>query len=91
MALTLEQSQRIEQIRAKINAGTVTPEEEAEGIAILARDRMEAQKASTKARTDKAIAARSVDTSALLAGIKAKVEQSVQIKGAPLPSGTFKL
>ena len=72
MALTAEASARIAQIRAKVLAGTHTLEELKEGIAILRQDRQVAAAGATKSRAAKAAAAAPVNTSNILADLKAK-------------------
>lgn len=67
MALSLEQTMRLSQIRQAVNSGTATDEMLREGIAILRQDRVAAQIASTTSRSAKA----PVDTQAALAGLKA--------------------
>lgn len=93
MALSLENSQRLEQIRAKILRGDVTREEEMEAFTVLRQDRVSASTASTKARTAKAEAARPVDTKALLANIGQQVftKPGASAPSTPAPAGTFKL
>jgi hypothetical protein len=68
MALSLEHSARIQQIRQAINAGEVVPIEVLrEAMALLRQDRKSASAASAGAKASKA----PVDTGALLAGLKA--------------------
>lgn len=95
MSLTIEQTQRLEFLRAKAIRGESTREEEMEGIELLRRHREAAQVASTKARTAKAEASRPVDTASLLAKVKGLGAQAFT-KSEPtqaplLPEGAFKL
>jgi hypothetical protein len=79
MALTAEQTQRIQILQAKVLAGTHTKDDLKEGIAILRQDRVGAQIASTKAKTANAEAKKVVNPATLLADLKAL--------GAKLQSG----
>lgn len=71
MAIDLELSAKIQEWRAKALAGTLTPEESREAINVLRQGRVAAQAASTTSRTKTAAAKAPVDTSALLANLKA--------------------
>lgn len=89
MPLSLEQSQRLEYLRARMLSDQITREEELEAFTILRQDRVSAQIASTKAKTAKAEAARPVDTKSLLASIGQAVHKRPD---APTPAaGSFKL
>lgn len=70
MALTLEQSQRICAIRAKVLAGTHTMEELKEGMVILRADRQASASAATIKRSEKAAKAAPVNTTNILADLK---------------------
>ena len=70
MSLTLEQSQRVQAIRAKVIAGTHTLDELKEGMSILRADRAVAAAGAAKSRATKAAAAAPVNTSELLANLK---------------------
>lgn len=71
MPFTVEQTARLEAIRAKSLAGTATMDELKEGVTILRADRVAASHASTKSKTAKAEAAAPVDAGAILANLKA--------------------
>lgn len=79
MALSPEQTLRMQQIQAKVLAGTHTIDELKEGVGILRGDRVAAQASSTTARTKAAADKKVVDPTAVLAGLKAL--------GAKLASG----
>lgn len=67
MALSVEQTMRLAQIRQAVREGKDTDDMLREGIAILRGDRQTAQIASSSSRSAKA----PVDTSAALKGLKA--------------------
>lgn len=71
MALTPEQTQRIQIIQAKVIAGTHTKDELKEGIMILRGDRVAAQHASTKSKTNAAAERKVINPATLLADLKA--------------------
>lgn len=71
MALSAENSARLQALRAKSIAGTATIEELKEGVTILRADRVSAQIASTTSKAKKAADAAPVDTGAVLANLKA--------------------
>lgn len=79
MALTVEQSARLTQIRGLILGlgGQPLTEEQrkalvAEGVTIMRQDRKAAQASSTTSRTKAADARTPVDTGSILASLKAK-------------------
>lgn len=71
MALTVEQTMRLQTLRLAVNDPTIPPEKKREmakeGILILRQDRVAAQAASTTSRTAKA----PINTAAALDGLKA--------------------
>lgn len=71
MALTPEDTVRVEILRRKALDGTITIEEQREAIVLLRQGRVGAQIGSTTARTKKAEAKAPVDTAALLKGLMA--------------------
>lgn len=82
MPLTLEQTQRLDEIRRKAIADTATMEELIEAYRIMRQDRIGASVASTSARSEKAAAKAPVDTGALLEKLKASLKA-----GGPQGSG----
>ena len=79
MALTPENTARLQQLQQKVLANTHTLDELKEGIAILRADRVSAQVSSTTSRTKTAAAKVIVDPASALAALKAL--------GAKLQSG----
>ena len=71
MALTPENSARLQALRAKQLAGTITKNELKEGVAIMRADRVAAQAASTTSRTKAAEDRKVVDPTAVLANLRA--------------------
>ncbi|MGD9674524.1 MAG: hypothetical protein AB7U98_13710 [Candidatus Nitrosocosmicus sp.] len=71
MALTPEETMRVEILRRKALDGTITIEEQREAIVMLRQGRVGAQIGSTASRTKKAEAKAPVDTAALLKGLMA--------------------
>lgn len=71
MALSAENTARLQAIRGKVLAGTDTLEDVQEGIRILRADRVTAQSVSSTSRTKKAEAAAVVDPASVLAGLRA--------------------
>ena len=71
MALTPENTARLQQLQQKVLAGTHTLDELKEGVAILRSDRIAAQAASTTSRTKAAAAKVVIDPVSVLAGLKA--------------------
>lgn len=79
MALSPENTARLQQLQQKVLAGNHTLDELKEGIAILRSDRIAAQASSTTSRTKTAAAKVVIDPASVLAGLKAL--------GAKLQSG----
>lgn len=71
MALTPDDTIRVEILRRKALDGTITIEEQREVIVLLRQGRVGAQIGSTASRTKKAEAKAPVDTAALLKGLMA--------------------
>lgn len=71
MALSAENTARLQALRTKSIVGTATLEELKEGVAILRQDRVSAQIASTTSKAKKAADSAPVDTGAVLANLKA--------------------
>lgn len=71
MAFTLEQSTRLNHLRAKAIAEQMTLAEAKEALALMAGDRDANSKAAIEGKTKKAEAARPLDTTSILAGLKA--------------------
>ena len=70
MALSAEQTQRIQVIQAKVLAGTHTKDELKEAVIIMRQDRVAAQFSSTTSRTKAAAAKVVVNPATLLANLK---------------------
>lgn len=71
MALSHENTLRLQQLQAKVIAGTHTLEELRDGVSILRADRVAAQVASTTSRTKAAAEKKVVNPTDVLAGLKA--------------------
>jgi len=70
--MTDEQKIRIQFLRQKARAGTLTIEETREGLVLMRADRLVAANASTGKKRVAAEKAAPVDTKALLGGLKRK-------------------
>lgn len=70
MALSIEQTQQIQSIQAKVLTGTNTLEELKEAVRIMRQDRVAAQSSSTASRTKTAAAKVVVNPADLLANLK---------------------
>lgn len=81
MALTAEQTMRLQAIQAKVLANTHTREELKEGIQILRGDRIAAQFASTASKTKAAADKKVINPANLLADLKALGEK---LKSGPV-------
>lgn len=73
MALTPENTARLQALQAKVLQGTATLDEVKEGVKILRQDRIAAQSSSTASRTKAGAERKVIDPSAILADLmKAK-------------------
>ncbi len=70
MALSAENTARLQVLHAKALAETISLEELREGVAILRQDRVAAQIASTKARKTAAAEKAPVDVASVLADLR---------------------
>lgn len=71
MALTPEQTAEFQALQRRVMTGDYTRDELRRAVEIMRQDRVAAQISSTTSRTAKAAAKAPVDTSALLANLKA--------------------
>lgn len=71
MALTPENTARLQAIQAKVLRGEATKDDVKEGVLIMRQDRIAAQTGSTTSRTQAAAEKKIIDPAAVLADLRA--------------------
>jgi hypothetical protein len=82
MALTAEQTARLQEINRAVLSGTATKELCKEGLQILAQDRVSASIAGAASKAKAAESRKVIDPTALIADLRAK---AAAVAGTPIP------